>query len=316
MGRWLLAIIFASGLMAADVAAEPPRKVAHGSRLQPAMVGPAAAGIPIRVHHGGATIKDGQTYPFAREITQDAVYDGYMVSGPHLLIEGVHFSGSLDIYATKPVVMRGSIVRPAANSHWAIHTRPQAGALHFLWSESGGARLAASGVGEPVAIGVALFLRAGHEVIYRSRVSRSIDGIRPSGSHLRVIENVIDQLTDVPGAHIDGIQIMGPVRDIAIVRNRIINANPQTSAIAIAGNDIRIEGNYLAGGGWTVYGGWHRPPSREPPVLQIRMIDNIFGRDLYARAGNFGAVTAWDKTPEHRNVWSGNRFSTGEALVP
>ncbi|WP_157961408.1 calcium-binding protein [Microvirga flavescens] len=59
------------------------------------------------------------------------------------------------------------------------------------------------------------------------------------------------------GPHYDGIEINGG-RDIYVKHNTVINDNGQTSAVMIdndagAINNIQVDGNYLAGGGYTVY---------------------------------------------------------------
>lgn len=292
--------------------------IRHGIELDSTMVGPAAAGLRVDMEHPGGVIRDGVDYPFARRVAEPARYNGFEVAGPHLLIEGVHFTGSLDISATIPIVLRGAIVRPQTRNHWAILTRAGAGPLLVLWSQVGGAAGPVHGTPADTrhAVGAALLLTAPDAVVYRSHLSLSIDGIRPSGSRLRVIETVIDQLTEYPDAHIDGIQIMGAVSDIAILRNRIVNANPQTSAITLVGKALRIDSNYLAGGGWTLYGGARGDLHGGTPTSHSRVTDTIFGTTLHPKSGTFGAAADWNFKPEAANVWSGNRLDTGAAVEP
>ena len=60
------------------------------------------------------------------------------------------------------------------------------------------------------------------------------------------------------GPHYDGIEINGGVSGVVIRHNTIINDNGQTSAVMINNDfgpvsDIKVDGNYLAGGGYTLY---------------------------------------------------------------
>jgi hypothetical protein len=283
--------------------------VQHGSRLKSSIVGPAAAGLAPTQSFPGAVLRDGADHPFARLIKTSARYDGSTVEGPHLLIERVRFTGNLDIYTRLSVVMRGVHIDLARSAHWGLQIRPGAGRLYFLWSAISGP------TGDPrsAAVGVAMMLRADGAVVYRSHLHRTVDGIQPSGSYIQVIESVIDGLVAAPGAHNDGVQMLGTPRDIAILRNRIVNPNPQTSAIAIAGHRIRIESNYLSGGGWTVYGGSSGRERNASGPSGVQVIGNVIGRDVFPRGGRFGPVTGWGSVG---NEWRGNRFSTGEAVQP
>jgi hypothetical protein len=60
------------------------------------------------------------------------------------------------------------------------------------------------------------------------------------------------------GPHYDGIEINGGISGVDILHNTIINENGQTSAVMINNDfgpvsDIHVDGNYLAGGGYTLY---------------------------------------------------------------
>ena len=91
------------------------------------------------------------------------------------------------------------------------------------------------------------------------------NGINVSGSSL-IQDNYIHDMhapnvragTVWGGPHYDGIEINGGVSGVVIRHNTIINENGQTSAVMInndfgAVSDIKVDGNYLAGGGYTLY---------------------------------------------------------------
>ena len=82
-------------VMCAGAALAGPVK--HGREIEPSNTGPSAAGYHDLQPADGGEIKDGRTYSFARAVAQTATYDGFEVSGPHLLIEGMAFTRPLDI---------------------------------------------------------------------------------------------------------------------------------------------------------------------------------------------------------------------------
>ena len=297
-------------------AAAEPARIVHGQQIGTDDVGPAAAGYATLLPHPGGVIRDDQPTTFARPIASPASYDGFAVAGPHLLIEGMHFTGNLDIQTRLPVVIRGSVVRPRQKSHWGVLTRPEAGPVLILWSEAGAASAAGAPKDDSGAVGTGIDLRGRGGIVYRSRVSRAIDGIHVSGSDTHVIESLIDDLVFYDGAHNDGVQMLGQVAGVELVRNRIMNRNPQTSAVSLTGRGLVVAGNYLAGGGYALYGGSKGDASGSPPASDVSVLGNVFGRDYFTRSGHFGTVAYWDRRGGHANVWSGNRLSTGESVAP
>jgi hypothetical protein len=279
-------------------------RIRHGKDVSSASVGPAAAGYRVLGRHPGAVLKDGGAYPFAKVVGTRAAYDGFAIDGPHLLIEGAAIEGGLDIYTTKPVVLRGSSVRAVKDGLWSIHQRPGAGPLYLLWSEAGGGRSARVGIG--------LLLRSEGAVIFRSHISGVLDGLRLTGHGYRISQSLIDGLVTRPGDHNDGIQTSPKARDITIERSRIMNQNPQTSSLLIRGSDIRLRDSYLAGGGWTLYGGASGNGHGGPSSSGLSVTGNIFGRDYFPKSGRFGPVTYWSATSQ----WSGNTYDDGLPIEP
>jgi hypothetical protein len=71
-------------------------------------------------------------------------------------------------------------------------------------------------------------------------------------------------------------------------------------------SDILVQDCYLAGGGWTVYGG-------NTTAVRVQFIDNTFGRDYFPQAGYWGPV-AYQAPDSNGNVWSGNVFDDGSPV--
>ncbi len=293
------------------------RQITHGQQISAEQVGPAAAGYhSLQGPFPGTEIRDGRSYPFAREIGASATYDGFAVTGPHLLIEGVRFDGPLDIYAKRPIVFRGVSIRTTKFAYWAAHTRPGNGAFYFLWSDAGAARTDGAPMDRTYALERALYLRGDNAFVHRSHLSRTADGIQLHGVGSHIAETLIDDLTYWDKDHNDGIQMLGRGSQATIVRNRIVNRNPQTSCLNLIGLDVRVENNYLAGGGWVIYGGANANGHGGGPTRNVVVRGNVFGRDAFPKLGNFGLVAYWDKSPGTGNIWEQNRTSDGKTVMP
>ena len=314
-----IALLLTATLMAAvcikPAAAETSARlrIRHGSELTSAHVGPSAGGLAPRTVHPGGEIRDGGRPPFARRIDNPSAYEGISVDGPHLLIERTTFTGPVDVYTMLPVVFLGVDFRLASGAPWALHTRPGAGPILVLWSRAGAASVQGAPDDRSNAVGRGLYLRSEQVTVFRSHIESAADGIQIHAAGARIIETLIDGLVPWTGDHNDGIQMLGQGRSVEIVRSRIVNPNPQTSALNLIGQDVRVEASYLSGGGWTMYAGMHHPPRKVGMTKGVVVVDNVFGRDLFAKSGNFGAVTGWDSAGEG-NRWSGNRYSDGTPL--
>ncbi|MGE3914298.1 MAG: hypothetical protein AB7F78_01260 [Hyphomicrobiaceae bacterium] len=295
--------------------AEPPgsRPVLHGRDLSSQLVGPAAAGLGARSEHPSVDIRDGKAYPFLRRIETNGRYDGLDVRGPHLLAEGVAFTGPLDIETRLPLVLRGVSVRTHTTAHWAIHTRPGSAPVFILWSSVGAASTAGAPQDRSHALARGLYLRSDRVTVYRSHIHHAADGIQIHARGARIVETLIDGLTFWQGDHNDGVQMLGQGGDVEIVRSRIVNANAQTSCLNLVADRVRVEASYLAGGGWTVYAGGHQKGFLPGSARDVVFRDNIFGRDSFPKSGSFGAITGWDRNGTGI-VWQRNRWSDGALL--
>lgn len=96
----------------------------------------------------------------------------------------------------------------------------------------------------------------GHGKFLRNHLYGVHNGINVTAPSV-IRENRIDGFKGGADAHFDGIEINGGY-DIEIVGNTIINKQSQTSAVMLNNyftglSNIRVEGNRLVGGGYTVY---------------------------------------------------------------
>lgn len=288
--------------------------VTHGQQLTRAHVGPEAIGITsFPVTYPGGAIYDGQAYPFIQSVNGPRTYDGFYVDGPHLLIEGKRFTGSLDFYTTGRVVIRGSVIRPVEGGYWGVHFRGQK--VWVLYSSIGSSSTAGAPDDPTHQIEGAIRGQVAGGVFYRNFLSMACNMIEIGGSHVQIIENLLDEFVYYTDAHLDGIQSGGGDEDYQILRNKILLFDGQTGAISLfqdwgVSTNFRIDSNYLAGGGYTFYGGG----GNLGQSTYITFTNNIFGRDFWPNSGYWGPVAYWD-TGAAGNVWSNNRFADG-AVIP
>jgi hypothetical protein len=158
----------------------------------------------------------------------------------------------------------------------------------------------------------AIAIANGAEATIRTcNIYRCENAIAPYGgnSGLVIEANFIHNMRSTPGhPHYDGIQCDGNNGDLTILDNTIFNENGDTSAIMIdnsagASDNILVEGNYLAGGGYTCYcdgrfGGAALGGLGGGPLTNVRYHNNIM------RPGGYGYWFVQDATPERL----GNQF--------
>ena len=156
------------------------------------------------------------------------------------------------------------------------------------------------------------------------------NGINVTGSSL-IQDNYIHDMNapDVRGGdpHYDGIEINGGISGVDIRHNTIINENGQTAAVMINNDfgpvsDIQIDGNYLAGGGYTVYSDGSF--SSTDKISGVELTNNELGEGhwgYYYFRNNSPVLTNNDEigkdwpTPVSDGATDGNDVLTGTATA-
>ncbi|MFC4588889.1 DUF4082 domain-containing protein [Sphaerisporangium corydalis] len=118
------------------------------------------------------------------------------------------------------------------------------------------------------------------------------------------------------GDHTDMIMCTsGPPSGATLVirGNTVINTLEQTGAIALFQDfgvvrNVTVEGNFLAGGGYSLYGG----AGAKGTSSNIKVLNNVFSRDVWAKGGYNGPVAYWDKGGT--NEWKGNVWEDGKPV--
>jgi hypothetical protein len=123
----------------------------------------------------------------------------------------------------------------------------------------------------------------------------------------------------IAGDHTNGIVTNGGTAPMTINDNTVFNSQSQTDAITldastggVAVANKTIENNFLAGGGYSIYGG--DGPSTNP-TSNIVIKNNRFGQQYFAKGGQFGAVAYYDHTGSG-NSWTSNIWDTTGQAIP
>lgn len=133
------------------------------------------------------------------------------------------------------------------------------------------------------------------------------NGLTP-GSGSVLTNNYVHGLKSPGSPHYDGIQIDGGLSNITITRNNIdMSEHTQTSAVMIDNyfgpiSTIKVDGNRLIGGGYTVYSDGQFSGGS---ISGVSFTNNVLGKGYYGYASIVG----------NSPVWSGNSdASSGKAV--
>jgi hypothetical protein len=163
------------------------------------------------------------------------------VTSDNAVIDALHIKGNVIIDA-KNVTLKN--VELTSDTPWhAIYVKDGADGFTLMDSEIDGGGSTVNGV-------------LGHGTFLRNDIHNVDNGINVTGASL-IQDNYIHSLQGGPDAHYDGIENNG-ASNVQILHNTIINDHGQTSAVMLNNDfgdlaDIKIDGNHLVGGGYTVY---------------------------------------------------------------
>lgn len=154
----------------------------------------------------------------------------------------------------------------------------------------------------------------------------NVHGMTSSGPRLTtgniVEDSWIHDFVQTPGGHLAGMSSNGSDHGIILRHNNIsINAEGASSTIALYRDfgvpyDVLIERNLLNGGNYCIMAGIAASDGSYPPTNDIRIIDNVFGREFYPECGRLGyPVAQFSRTNGTGNVASGNTWGDGAAAT-
>jgi len=213
------------------------------------------------------------------------------------VIENLEFSGRLTIDADNVTIRN---IRLTTGDYWGLLVYGSNATVEdstFIGGENTQAPLAA--------------LNSGSFHVTRVDVSGGPDGVT-MGSNSSLTDSYIHDLGAFEGAHNDGVNSDGRT-NTSIIHNTVLNAIGQTSALTIGTSDapssLIVRDNWLAGGGYTVYGGLGGGVGNG-----IIFENNIFSRQYYPNSGAYGPVAYWQAS--NGNTWTNNKFDNGTVINP
>jgi hypothetical protein len=248
-----------------------------------------------------ATSGTGWAYNTATATTQ--------VTGNGVTLTGLNITGNLDISASNVTILNSQVT---ASGNFGISLRHTTGVAIKHSTITG--QNATTG-----RVGVAIDDVYGDSTamtIASDNISAFKTGIQvTTGS---ITGNYIHDPGYLAGDHTNGIFDGGTTQPLSITGNTILNGLSQTDAISLdasaSGSTIAnktVMNNFLAGGGYAIYGG----ASLSNTTASILIQNNRFGQAYYPTSGQFGP-SAYYASAGTGNTWSGNTWDTTGTTIP
>ena len=232
------------------------------------------------------------------------------------VIDSVTFNGSLVVNADN-VTIRNSRILGATGANYVIQQASGHTGLTITNSEVG------AQAGQHPDRAIASF--GSYMTVDHSLVHGTQRGIQ-TGQYTTVTCSYSDDFDNSSGNHATGVMSLGGTNHVTLLNNAFgcgtgqcsaaMSVYPQTN-FGGPNNDWLIQGNLFNGGSYCVYLGYS-PSSGESPNTNIRMIGNLFGTKYDPQCGIYGPVGSWYTAAQivgTGNVWSGNTFTNGTAIV-
>jgi hypothetical protein len=150
--------------------------------------------------------------------------------------------------------------------------------------------------------------------IYRANIHGSVDGVK-AGSEVLIQDSWIHDLSRFAhdpnqgggSTHNDGVQAFDGDRGVTLRHNTIDLSRDDNAALQSSATDVRVEANWLDGGGCTLNFAHHDGR----PLTGISVVDNRFGRGSYYECPIL-VSTLTTLTENTGNVWD----DIGQAIPP
>jgi len=148
---------------------------------------------------------------------------------------------------------------------------------------------------------------SGDITVRRVHISGFGEGIDLYGAGGLIQDNLMVDMANADGKLMDGIEAWEAKH--LVIRHNLIEMPDGNSVIKLpldvpvpGGDDVLIENNLLAGGGYTVYGGYD-PPNQNPSYTNVRFIGNRFSVKFGPKCGFYGPGAFIESSSSHDNVW-------------
>jgi len=150
----------------------------------------------------------------------------------------------------------------------------------------------------------AIRVLGGEVTVRRLQVHGFAEAVFIDGGSGLIEDSLFLCLPDIEGG--DTIEAWG-AHDLVIRHNRFDRRGGNSNIkfptdVTAPGRDARIEGNLLAGGGWSVYGG-HDPGKPQATWTNVAIVDNRFSVRHHERSGYWGPIAFSKGDLTTGNVW-------------
>ena len=164
-------------------------------------------------------------------------------------------------------------------------------------------------------------LMVGIKDIYGDDTGTTVEGnnITKTATDVQIYAGTIEnnymaQHGMVTGDDVNGVTTNGDDQPLLIQHNTILNNYIQTDAVGLFQDfsdvsNVTINDNFLAGGGYTIYGG----TGGDGPTSNIVVTNNTISTMYYPHGGYYGPATAFNPAGTG-NVWSGNAYTNGKTF--
>ena len=160
------------------------------------------------------------------------------------------------------------------------------------------------------------------EVVSNTRVLRDNiwgegAGVLFAGGGGEIADSYIHDLAVCCGFHNEDFQTTAGGNAV-LEHNTLFNQESQTATVMIAQDfgtqtKVTVDGNLMAGGGWSVYGGDTGEQAGKAAATYIHITNNRLSSLFYGNCGYYGWLTAFNSPPGAGNVIGGNYWdSTGK----
>jgi hypothetical protein len=150
--------------------------------------------------------------------------------------------------------------------------------------------------------------------VRRIQITGFGEGVDIYGTGGLIQDSYFHDMANADGKLMDGIEAWEAKQ--LVIRHNWIEMPGGNSVIKLpldvpvpGGDDVLIENNLIAGGGWAVYGGYD-PPNSNPSYTNVRFIANHFSTMFEPKCGFYGAGAFIESALSRDNVW----HETGEPL--
>ena len=303
-----VATLTAVGALAGGLAAGG----AHAGVLTNCAATPSSCGYPAAASTGvptGTTLKSvpGQVHS-GRGWYYNAPWKEVIVDGKGTVLSGLYITHNLRIDASDVTVKNVQVVTGGNFGISLTHTTGVTIENSTISGQNATSGRVSSAIDDVYGDSTGMVIKNNNISYFRTAIQISTGVV--SG-------NYIHDPGYLAGDHTNGFYTNGGTEPLTIENNTIlaawgtdtINLDAGTSGVPVANKTV--ENNFLAGGGYAIYGG----TSPANPTSHIVIEGNRFGQQYYPQSGRYGPV-AYFAPAGTGNAWSGNFWDTTAKAIP